>query len=254
MVFNDLVILILKCMIVTNTKDKEVNKLTMSTTLNDDMTVVDPEKSSFVKNETTNWFFNDKFKEEGYYVYDTKHLLNCGKQIVFADDILFVNTIDWEHPIVEFNNSIKNFECKPCTVYLIRCRHFGAYKKFKSLKWLSIVDALNKIHVDLYDASVEIGLYYSDTEINDPNEIAEYVSFKNWALLIKSLKLTTCTVEDNGVCATSVWTPLENDQFIGDYYIKSVEPLECLSVICNKNNTEITFNDEPFDGNIEKYK
>lgn len=237
-----------------NTKSNTTNKLTMSTSLYDNMTVVDSQNSTVINKDEKNWFFNDIFNEEGYYVYDTKHLLNCGKQIKIANEIFKVNTNDWEHPIVEFNNDIDTFECESCTLYLIHCKNLDSYKKFKSLKWLSIVDTCNKVNVDLYDASVEIGIYYSDMEITNPEQIKEYIGFKNWALLVKSLKLTTCLIEDNGVCATSVWTPLENDQFIGDYYLKSIEPLECLSVICNRNNTEITFNGELFDGNIEKYK
>ena len=103
-VFKDLVIPILKCAIIMNTKGKAVNKLTMCTNLDNEMIVVDPENSSLANRDITNWFFNDKFKEEGYYVYDTKHLLKCGKQLVLADETLFVNTIDWEHPIIEFNH------------------------------------------------------------------------------------------------------------------------------------------------------
>lgn len=226
------------------------SKKTMSSDSTNNIVVVENNSN---KNENK-WFFDDKFKEEGYYVYDNNNLLNCSKQLILANNIFKVNTNDWENPIVEFNNDIVDFECEPCTLYLIRCTHFGAYKKFKSLKWLSIVDTCNKVNVDLYDASVEIGIYYSDNEINDSKDIQEYISFKNWALLVNTLNLSNCIVKDDDVESTTVWTPLENDEFIGDYYIKSNEPLECLGIICNRNNTEIIFNNEPFDGNLEKYK
>ena len=224
------------------------SKKTISSNSTNDIVVVDNNSN---ENESK-WFFDDKFKEEGYYVYDNNHLLKCGKQLILANDIFKVNTIDWEHPIVEFNSDIVDFECEPCTLYLIRCTHFGAYKKFKSLKWLSIVDTCNKVNVDLYDASVEIGIYYSDNEINDSKDIQEYISFKNWALLINTLKLSNCVVEDDDVKATTVWTPLENDEFVGDYYLNSIEPYECLGIICNRNNTEITIDGKLFTGEIEK--
>ena len=54
-----------------NTKSNTTNKLTMSTSLDDNMNIVDPQNSTIVNKDKKNWFFNDIFNEEGYYVYDT---------------------------------------------------------------------------------------------------------------------------------------------------------------------------------------